>query len=279
MVSKKKREILNEVQKYIEKYPVIGIIDMHKMPARQLQEIKNSLKGKALIKVVKKRLIMLALGKTNNQKLAELKKYIKNESALIFSNVDPFELAQIINASKSSAPAKVGDVVPNDIVIKAGPTKLKPGPVIGELQKVKLPIMVQGDRIAIRNDFTLLKKGDVVTKEYADVLSKLGVEPMEIGLNLIAVYDKGLIYTKDLLFIPKEKYVEGIKSAFSSAFNLSFNINYITKYTLPILISKAHNNAMNLALNANILTKETTGFILSKAYNQMLALKNLIKEV
>jgi large subunit ribosomal protein L10 len=278
MVSEKKKQTLKEVEKYIGKYPVIGLIDMHKMPARQLQEMKNTLRGKTVIKMVKKRLIKLALGKSKNTTLKAMEDCIQHEPALIFSQINPFELANIIDSSKSPAPAKPGDIAPIDIVVKAGPTKLKPGPVIGELQKVKLPVTVQGDKIAVKNDYILLKKGDKISKEHSDVLSKLGIEPMEIGLNLVAVYESGLIYKKDILFIPAEKYVDDLKSAFTAAFNLSFNANYITNYTLPVMISKAHSEALALASSANIMTKETTGLVLGKAHNQMLTLKSMIKE-
>lgn len=278
MVSEKKKQMLNAVKKDIENYSVIGMLDMYKLPARQLQQIRTKLVGKAVIKMTKKSLIKMALEESKRQGISELDPHIGIEPALLLSNSDPFELSRLIEDSKSSAFAKEGDVAPKDINIAAGPTSLKPGPVIGELQRVKIPAGVEGDKIVIRQDVVVAKEGQIIDKNLADVLAKLGIEPVEIGLNLAAIWENGIIYKKGLLFIPKERYLEDLKVCYSNAFNLALGIDYPTKETVPLLLSKAHQNAFNLAISANILTKETAEHLLQKAYNQMLNLKEKIPE-
>ena len=59
MVSEKKREVVKEVQELAKTHKVIGILDMHKVPAKQLFEIRKKLKGHAKIRVVKKRVIKI----------------------------------------------------------------------------------------------------------------------------------------------------------------------------------------------------------------------------
>ncbi len=270
--------MLNAVKKDMENYSVIGMLDMYKLPARQLQQIRTKLIGKAVIKMVKKSLIKMALEESKRQGISDLDPHIGIEPALLLSNSDPFELARLIEDSKSSAFAKEGDMAPRDINISAGPTSLKPGPVIGELQRVKIPAGVEGDKIVIRQDVVVAKEGQIIDKNLADVLAKLGIEPVEIGLNLAAIWENGIIYKKGLLFIPKEKYLEDLKVCYSNAFNLALGIGYPTKETVPLLLSKAHQNAFNLAMSANILTKENAEHLLQKAYNQMLSLKEKIPE-
>jgi large subunit ribosomal protein L10 len=274
MVSKKKIEIVKEVKEQIEKYPVIGMLNMFKLPARQLHEIRGKLKGQAVIRMVKKRLIKLIFKETG---LSELESYIHGEPALLFSKIDPFKLARIIQSSKSPTLAKPGDIAPKDVVIKAGPTSLSPGPVIGELQKAGLPVGVEGERIVVKKDTVIVKEGEEIKKDVADVLSKFGIKPIEIGLNLTAVWDHGIIYPKDLLFIPVKEYLEKIKHAHSQAFNLSININYFTKENIQLLLSNADSQAYNLAIVIGILTKETIKPLLFKAYNQAMILKKIME--
>lgn len=269
MVSEKKKLAVEQLRDELKIYPVIGILDMFKLPARQLQEIKDSLRGKAIIKMTKKNVIKLAIDGTGIESLGKLENEIRNQPALLLSDVNPFELADIIESSKSSAPAKPGDIATKDIVINEGPTALKPGPVIGELQRVKLPAGVEGDKIVIKKDTIIVKGGEKITKPVADVLMKLGIQPVEISLNLLAVYEKGSIYGKSLLFIPKEKYQNDIINAYKNAFNLALNMSYPTTETLPFLLVKAYKEAVSLALETKIPTNDTIGTLLAEARSQM----------
>ena len=61
MVSEKKKLAVEELKDELEKYPVIGMLDMFKLPARQLQEIRDDLRGKAVIKMVRKNVMKLAI--------------------------------------------------------------------------------------------------------------------------------------------------------------------------------------------------------------------------
>ncbi len=275
MVSEKKRQEAQLVRGQMKEYPVIGILDMFKLPARQLQQIRNKLRGEAVIRMVKKRLIARIL-KDSGSGLEKLTGHMEGEPALILSRTSPFRLARIISESKSPSPAKPGDIAPRDIEVKAGPTPLPPGPVIGELQRVKIPCAVAGDRISVSRDTVLAREGDVITKELADVMAKLGIEPMEIGLNLMAAWEDGIIYGRDILFIPQEEYISQLKSAASKAFSLSININYITPDNVAFLLSKANAEANALARNAGIITPGTIGMLMAGAKAEVEALEERI---
>jgi large subunit ribosomal protein L10 len=268
MVSEKKQQTAKEVKELVHKHKVIGILDMHKLPAKQLYEMRKKLKGHANIRVVKKRVIKLSLADAKLQGLEQLTEKMQGEPGLLFTNENPFRLAAMLSESKSIAPAKPGDIAPHDIEIKAGPTSLPVGPAIGELQRLKIPAGVEGDKIVVRKDTTIVKEGEVIQKPIAEVLAKLGIEPMEIGLNLIAVWENGIIYGKDILSIPPSKYMEDIKLAHSMAFNLAFTINYVTKQNIPLFLSKAHRQALGLADSAGIMVSETVPGLLAKAKAQ-----------
>jgi len=268
MVSKRKQETVKETLKQIEEYPVIGILNMHKLPARQLHEIRGSLRGKAVIKMVKKKLMRMIIEKSKKENLKKLEEYIKDEPALLLSEINPFKLARIIGDSKSKAAAKPGDISPGEIVVKAGPTPLPPGPVIGELQKVKIPAGVQDEKIVVQKDTVVAKEGDEISADLSSILGKLGIVPMEIGLNLLVAWEKGTVYTKDIMFVPVEEYIEQIKTAYSHALNLSTTANYFTADNIKILISKASNDARVISAEAGIITGDTIAGLLVNANAQ-----------
>jgi large subunit ribosomal protein L10 len=272
MVSKKKIEVFKGTKELAGKHAVIGILDMYKLPARQLREIREKLREKAVIRMIKKRMMKLMLKELKMKGIEGLEAYIQGEPALLLSNENPFRLARIIEESKSEASAKAGDIASKDIVIKQGPTNLAPGPAIGELQRLKLPVGVEGDKIAVKKDTVVAKAGEQISKEVAVVLGKLGIKPMEIGLNMVAAWENGFIYPRSLLFIPTEKYVEKIKHCAASALNLSVYARIFTRQSTPLMLAKASREAKALALEANIITPESIGMLLAKANAQAQAI-------
>src|SRR3989344_6758398 len=191
MVNEIKLKVVEDVGKEIEKHSVIGILNLHKLPSRELMNIKQKLKGKAKVRVVKRRLIKIALEKSKKD-LKGLVPVMKGQPALLLSNSNPFELAAVMQKSKSKAFASAGDIAPDEIVVPAGPTSLPAGPAIGELQRAKITAAVENGKIVVKKDSVVAKKGDVLSPEVAAVITKLGIQPMEIGLDLLVAWDQGL---------------------------------------------------------------------------------------
>jgi len=273
MVSERKIQTVKEVKSHLKDCSVIGVLDMTSLPARQLHDMRKKMRDNARIMMVKKRLISIILKESGIKGADELSSAMKGQPALLMSKENPFRLARTIAESKSPAPARGGDTAPIDIVVKAGPTSLPAGPVIGELQRVKIPAMIEGDKISIRKETLLVKEGDEISPEQADIMTKLGIEPMEIGLDLVAALEDGIVYRKDVLFIPQEQYIDDLKNAAKRAFNLTCSIGYYTSQNIGIFLSKAHGEAFSLSMEAGLVNSETIGFLLSKGHSQAESLR------
>jgi large subunit ribosomal protein L10 len=278
VVSEKKKREVAEIKELIEKCPVIGILDLFKMPSRQLQSIRKKLRGTAIIRMCKKRLMERALkevkGKKDVQKLSE---FPAKKPALIFSQIDPFKLFKILKENKSLRYAKANDIAPNDIIVPAGPTSLPAGPAIGELQRVKIPAMVKEGKIHVREDTVVVRKGEEISSQIANVLKKLDIQPIEVRINLLGVWEDGIIYRKDILDVDEEAYKQMIKEAHVSALNLCVNVCYPNKESIKILITKAYQHGKNLGLNAAILDEGIVEDLIAKAVTQASALKERLK--
>ena len=246
---KEKIEAVEKLAELIKNYPVIGILNLHKTPANALQKIKKELKGKAVIKVAKKSILSFALEKAGK---ANLKEFVTDYPALMLASLDPFRLYLFLQKKKTPAVAKPGDVPTKDIEIKAGPTDLPPGPAISTLTKVKIPAKVEAGKIAIVKDKIVCKAGEKVSLELASALQLLKLEPMEIGLNVVAFDENGTVYKKDQLFIDEEKLLNDIQVAIQNAINLSINSDYPTKETIGFMIIKAYWNAKQIEKEAKI---------------------------
>ncbi len=260
---------------------VVGVVNITNLPSLQFQKLRASLRGKVTLKVAKRRLIKLAIEKIKDKKkgVEQLEPYIDGiMPGLIFSEENPFALAKMLNKNKSAAPAKGGQEAPNDIWVRAGATPFNPGPIIGQLGALKIQTEIEGGKIHISEDCCVVKEGEVISADAANILSRLGIEPMEIGLDLRVTYENGEILTKDILFVDEAQYIADLSIAAGWAFNLAFNSAFPTVETVPLLLGTAHADARALAMSQDILTSETAVMLLAKAARQGAALESKIPE-
>ncbi|WP_457612126.1 50S ribosomal protein L10, partial [Methanocaldococcus sp.] len=242
-----KIEEVKTLKGLIKSKPVVAIVDMMDVPAPQLQEIRAKIRDKVKLRMSRNTLIERALKEAaeelNNPKLAELANYIERGAAILVTDMNPFKLYKMLEENKSPAPVKAGQVAPCDIKVEKGSTGMPPGPFLSELKRVGIPAAIEKGKIAIKEDKVVVKKGEVVSQEVANVLNKLGIKPVKVGLNILAVYEDGIIYTPETLKVDEEKIKEDIQRAFQNAMNLAFNIAYPAKEVLPLLIQKAYMDA------------------------------------
>ena len=266
-VSTRKTRAVEEIQELMKEFSSIGLIRMEKMPSKQLQLLRKTLREKeTIIKMAKNNIIKLAI--ENSQFKDDLKDFgekLEGSSALVFTKMNIFKLKNFLDKNKAQAPAKPGDIAPKDITIPAGNTGFPPGAIISELNKVGLKTKVQSGTIWIKDDLVAIKKGEEIDRSLALVFSRLNMTPMEIGLKMYTAYDNGAVLDEETLTIDLDAEVQKIVEGFSKALQLANEVVWITSDNIKMLIQKAFNNAKNLAINAPIISKEFIDDILRKA--------------
>ena len=271
-----KKEKVAELEDLTNSHEIIGIVNLADIPAKQLQTMRKSLGDNAILKMSRKNFIKIALENSDKEEVEGLADYLEGQPAMVFTKMNPFKLFKILEDSKTEAPAKAGSIAPADIVVPAGDTSIPPGPILGELQQVGIPAKIDKGSIVVTDDAKIVDEGEEIPKAVADILTKLEIHPMEVGIDLLAVCEGDTIYTADVLAIDEEETIQTLANAYQSAINLSVYAGILNSESAPLLIQKAARDALNLAINANILTSETTDKILSKAYAQMLAVAKLL---
>ncbi|MDP3918327.1 MAG: 50S ribosomal protein L10 [Nanoarchaeota archaeon] len=273
-ISQKKKDNVKDIVNLLNEYPIIGIVDMENLPAPQLQKMKRSLKGNVIVRMAKGRLIKIALEKSKQPELSKLSEKIRGMPALIFTKDNPFTLYKTLKASKSSAPAKAGQTAPRDVVIPEGKTPFAPGPIIGELGQLGIKTGVQDGKVAVMSAKTVVKEGEVFNAKVAEILTRLNILPMEVGLNIISVFEDGILFDRKTLDIDEEAYIADLQRLHNEAMNLAVKIGYASPDTIRVLIRKAQADATALADARDILTKDNVGKILAKAEAQAESVKN-----
>jgi large subunit ribosomal protein L10 len=261
---------------YLANSKVIGIVEIGGIPAPQLQQMRSNLHGMASIRSAKNRLILRAIDEAGKKVkgLDGLKELISGQTAIISTDMNPFKLFAQIKNTRTMAPAKGGETVQHEIEVKAGDTPFKPGPIVGELQKVGIPAAIQEGKVVIKSDKVVVNAGDKIPTEIAQMLTRLEIFPIEIGMNLHGVFEDGSIFKPDVLDIDIDQFIGRMKNASMNSFLLAIELGWVNKETITPLIVKAHQNAFILAIEQGIINKDTIKSLLSKAFANMNALKN-----
>ena len=256
---------------------VVGIVEIGGIPAPQMQKMRKGLHGTASIRSAKNNLIFRALDDAEKQikGISDLKELVSGQTAIITTDMNPFRLYAKIKGTRTMAPAKGGETATYDISVKAGDTPFKPGPVVGELQKVGIPAAIQEGKVVIKNDKVIVPEGEKITSEVAQMLTRLEIFPVEIGMNLHAVFEDGSIFKPDVLDIDVDGMMGRMRQASTNAFNLAIEAGWYNELTIRPMLMNAYNNAFILAIEKGILTKDTVQNLISKSHANMLALKNI----
>ena len=274
-VSDSKKAVVAEITDMMNKAPIVGIVNMVNLPAPQLQNMRGQLRDKVDLRMAKKRLIKIAIDNIKDKDgLVELKDKLSGMPAILTTTENPFKLSKILKKNKSKAPIKGGQVAPNDIVVPAGKTNFAPGPIISELAGFGIKTKIDAGKIAIPNDCVVAKEGEVVSGALAALLTRLEIKPMEVGLDLVAVYENGVIYDKSILNVDEDQFLADLALAYTSGLNLAIEVGYLCDDTVNTLLSKAGTEAYNLAMEAKIMNKETSEDLIAKANGEAASVKN-----
>ena len=246
-----KRDEVDELVALVESYDSVGVVDVTGIPSRQLQDMRAGLYGTAELRMSRNTLLERALEEVDDG-LEVLAEYVSGQVGLIGTDDNPFGLFQQLEASKTAAPISAGEVTPNDVTIPGGDTGVDPGPFVGELQEVGADARIQDGSIQVLSDSTVLEAGEEVGDTLESVLSELGIEPKEVGLDLRAVYAEGVLFEPEELELDVDAYRADVRAAAGGARNLAIDAGFPTAETVPAQLAKASGEAEALALHAAV---------------------------
>jgi len=255
VIAPKKLQEVKKLLDLMKKYNVVALAHVANMPANSLHKLRTMLRGEVVIHMTKKRLLQIALKSCGKPNLDQLGKLETGITTVLFTNMNPFTLAKYLKDKAIKGPAKPGDIAPQDIVIPAGDTKIGPGPIISDFnQHLKLPTLIKNGTIHIRTDTVTHTAGSVINEKAAQLLTRLGVEPMMIEMGLYLAWENGEVLTDEVLHVNLEAYLNRFITGVAIANGLASELPIFIPEILPFYIGKAVTKA--IILDAVITGKE-----------------------
>src|SRR5437016_5967603 len=98
-----KKQLVEDLASRCAQAQVVGIVNVHGIPAPQFQAIRKKLWGRATITVAKNNLLRLALEQANAKKpdLVKLGETIEGQTAVVTADINPFRLFKELEATRS----------------------------------------------------------------------------------------------------------------------------------------------------------------------------------
>jgi len=248
-----KGRFFQKMIKYLDEYPKCFIVGADNVGSSQMQKIRISLRGYAVILMGKNTMMKKAIrGQLEkNPNLEKLLPHIFENVGFVFTKQDLSFIREKLQENKVAAPAKAGALAPCDVVLPAQVTNLGPEKT-SFFQALQITTKITRGTIEIINDINLIKKGDRVGASEATLLNMLNISPFSYGLTVRQVYDSGAIFSPDILDIKPEdlrnKFLEGVKNIAS----ISLQIGYPTVASAPHSIANGFKNLMAIAAVTDI---------------------------
>ncbi len=264
---KRKTQLYQQLQEIPKKYDVIALVRMEKVRASQLLPLRKKFKGEVEILSIKDKVARKALGTLDILGIKDIVEKLTGQCLFMFTNMSPFKLNVLLGKNKIFLLARAGDKASMDIVIPAKNTGIAPGPILTDFKEAKIPTKIDQGTIWITKDTVAAKKGEPISAKLAILLGKLDIKAVEAGISLSNALEKGLLYSKEELFIDVEKFREELARAHQEAVSLSIETAYVTKDNIEQILAMAAQGTRSVALEAGYLTDENKDQILKKAHS------------
>ena len=269
-----KKDRVSELAEILSSDGVVGIVDIGGVPASNMLDMRNTLRGQLTLTMAKKTLMRLAW-KQAGLEMDELEDLFEGaiQPCIVHSDsLSSFEMFAELAKTRQGRAAKEGEAAPSDIVVEKGPTEFGPGPIVGEFNAVGIPAKIDKGKVAIQKTVTVVEQGEEISGDLGIMLAKLGINPIEIGLILIGTIEDGQIFPASSLDLDLDGMRDDIITATSGAFNLACNVRWFSAVTMPTLLSKASSEAMSVAVEAGVVNDETASLFIARANAHAMAI-------
>jgi large subunit ribosomal protein LP0 len=238
----RKTEYFEKLKELLATYSKAFIVAVDNVGSSQLQQTRQSLRGKAEILMGKNTMMRKCIREYVEENpgapVEQLLSICRGNVGFVFTNTDLGEVREMLEANVRPAPARVGSLAPINVIVPKGPTGCDPGQT-AFFQALEIPTKITKGQIEMTTDTDLIQAGDKVSASQAALLQKLNIEPFTYGLVLKAVYDNGSLFDAKVLDITDDVLAAKFAGAIQNIAALSLALGYPTQASVPHSIANA----------------------------------------
>lgn len=240
-----------------DEYPKCFLVGVDNVGSKQMQEIRQAMRGHGEILMGKNTMIRKAIRGhlQENNSLEKLLPHIVGNVGFVFTKDDLSGIRKKLLENKRGAPAKAGAIAPVDVKLPPQNTGMGPEKT-SFFQALQIPTKISKGTIEILNEVHLIKVGDKVGASESALLNMLNIQPFSYGLMVQQVYDNGTIYSPEVLDMTDDDLIARFQQGVRNIAAVSLSIGYPTKASVPHSIANAFKNLLAVAAETDVTFKE-----------------------
>lgn len=264
-VSARKAEYKAKLIRYLQDHKNILVVTANHVGSHQLQQIRQELRGRALVLMGKNTLVRMVLREYADQDptINNFMPCVRGNCGFVFTNEDIKEIRDVLAANRVSAMARPGVIAPNDVVVEPGPTGLDPGQT-GFFQALSIPTKIFKGQIEMISKTYLINKGDKVGSSECSLLNKLNIKPFEYGLELASIYSDGAVFSPEVIDLTEGDLVAKFFQAVRVTAALGLRIGVPNIASIPHSFGNAFKKLLAVSVQSGFL------FEAAKPYKEFL---------
>jgi len=260
-VAKKGRDRKEPFCKRLEQlfvdYPAVLVVNCNNIGSAHMQKIKKTIQDDAIFIKGKNTLIRKAI-RLNGEKHAEWAAIIpllRGNVGLVFTKGDLSKVKKTLIELRVSAPAKIGILAPQDVVIEKGATGLEPTKT-SFLQALNIASKINRGQIEILQDVVLIKAGTKVGSSESTLLTMLNKKPFSYGLVVTHVYEDGKVYLSKFLDINSQEVLARFSAGISTIAAISLSTGIPSIASVPHSILNGYKNLLAISLETSFVFEQ-----------------------
>jgi large subunit ribosomal protein LP0 len=247
-----KEAYFSKLKTLLEEYKSIFIVNVDNVGSNQMHQIRQSLRGEAVVLMGKNTMVRRALKTymSENPEYERLLPFVKGNIGFVFTNEDLKEIREKILSNRVAAPARAGAVAPADVEVPAGNTGMEPGKT-SFFQALGIPTKIARGTIEIVSNVHLIAKDAKVGASEAALLNMLNISPFTYGMGVVQIYDEGTCFPSSVLDIEESTLISNFIGAVSQVASISLATGYPTLAAVPHLIANGYKNLLAISVNSD----------------------------
>lgn len=257
-ISEAKRVYEDRLNACMAKYSRVLFVCMDNVRSQQVHNVRAALRGKAEFVMGKKTLQAKIVSKrASDQNASEEDRKFNSEcesnnlltgnTGLIFTNEEISTIIEILDRFRVKAPARVGAIAPCDVIVPAGNTGMEPTQT-SFFQALNIATKIAKGTVEIVSDKKVLSTGDKVDNSTAVLLQKLNISPFYYQVEVLSVWDRGVLFTSEDLKMTDDKVEKMLLDGISNVSAMSMGAGIPTATNIGSMLADAFKNLLGASV-------------------------------
>jgi len=220
-------------------YSKIILVDIENISSNQFKKCRKALSKHSILILGKNKIIKKVLKEhiNRNPELNKLLPYLTGNIGFIFTKIEALDIKKILQENKVPAPAKVGQIAPEDVIIPSGITNLTPDGTVF-FQALNIQTKIAKGLIEIQNPVKIITKGNLIGNSEVILLQKLELIPFSNQFKIRMIFEDNFCIDPAILEISMEEIGEQMNCKKNELLYLESLLSYLSPFKVEKIKKK-----------------------------------------